>query len=167
MALVLQIVHTGSRPPFGINRSNGVMADMDPPPPGGAGHPPMPSVRTSSLPSSAPAPVPHPRTVTAQAVVHQAPSASQQPQIPPQLQQQQHLQPQVIIATSGGVPQQPPPPTSSNQVSVCLFVYFPPRFWHLRFAIYGLGLLANFREVLNILQRGPSLTVGVSVKSSR
>ncbi|XP_062700291.1 uncharacterized protein LOC109428467 isoform X2 [Aedes albopictus] len=82
------------------------MAEMDPP-----GGPPMPSVRTSSLP--APPPVPQPRSITAQAVVHQQ-APSQQPQLPPQ-QQQQHLQPQVIIATGGSgiVPQQPP---SSNQI---------------------------------------------------
>nr|XP_029711044.1 uncharacterized protein LOC109428467 isoform X2 [Aedes albopictus] len=79
------------------------MAEMDPP-----DGPPMPSVRTSSLP--APPPVPQPRSITAQAVVHQQ-APSQQPQI----QQQQHLQPQVIIATGGSgiVPQQPP---SSNQI---------------------------------------------------
>ncbi|XP_021694996.1 uncharacterized protein LOC5573415 isoform X2 [Aedes aegypti] len=92
------------------------MAEMDPPSGGAGHHPPMPSVRTSSLPMAA-APMPQPRSITAQAVVHQAPS--QQPQIQQsQPQQQQHLQPQVIVATGGGggavvVPQQP---SSNNQI---------------------------------------------------
>ncbi|XP_062539498.1 uncharacterized protein LOC134207700 isoform X3 [Armigeres subalbatus] len=95
------------------------MADMDPTGGGGgnggAGPPPMPSVRTSSLPAP---PVPQPRSIIAQAVVHQVPS--QQPQLhqqQPQQQQQQHqhLQPQVIVATGAGVSQAALQP-SSNQI---------------------------------------------------